>query len=89
MTTPLPPGPGPQSSEPALKIGAVVTVATAAIGAAVVFGADKEQAEQLLALVAALAAAAPLVTAVWTRFRVWSPASVAELLKLRRPERLP
>lgn len=82
MSTPLPPATDePQPSEPARRIGAIVSVATAAIGAAVVFGADKEQADNMLALVAVLAAAAPMVTALWIRRKVWSPASVVELLK--------
>lgn len=84
MSTPVPPAPDEQSSEPALKVGAIVSVATAAIGAAVVFGADKEQAESLLALVAALAAAVPLLTALWARRKVFSPKTVAELLKRER-----
>ncbi len=85
MSTPLPPAiDEPQPAEPALKIGAIVSVITALVGAAVVFGADKEQADNLLAIVAGLAAAVPLITAAWTRLRVWSPASVAELLKRER-----
>lgn len=81
MSIPVPPAPDEQSKEPARKIGAVVSVATAAIGAAVVFGADKEQADSMLALVAVLAAAAPLVASLWIRRKVFSPATVAELLK--------
>jgi len=84
MSIPLPPAPGKQSKEPALKIGAIVSVVTAAVGAAVIFGADEQRANELLALVAALAAAAPLITAAWTRMRVWSPKSVAELLSRQR-----
>lgn len=84
MSTPVPPAPDEQSTEPALKVGAIMSVATAVIGAAVVFGADKEQAESLLALVAALAAAVPLITALWARRKVFSPKTVAELLKRER-----
>lgn len=86
MSLPLPP-PDPDAElprQPALKIGAIMSVITAMIGAAIVFGADKEQAEAVLGIVAALAAAAPLVSAVWTRRKVWSPASVAELLRRER-----
>lgn len=84
MSTPVPPAPDEQSTEPALKVGAIMSVATAAVGAAIVFGADKEQAESLLALVAALAAAVPLITALWARRKVFSPKTVAELLKRER-----
>lgn len=84
MSTPAPPTPDPRSKEPALKVGAIVSVVTAIIGAAVVFGADKEQAEAILGIVVALGAAAPLLSALWIRRRVWSPASVAELLRRER-----
>ena len=84
MSTPLPPDPDEQPREPALRIGAIVSVVTALIGAAVVFGADEQKARAILGVVAALAAAAPLVSAAWTRRKVFSPASVAELLRERR-----
>jgi hypothetical protein len=84
MSIPIPPAPDDKSSEPALKVGAIVSVATAAVGAAIVFGADKERAESLLALVAAIAAAVPLLTALWARRKVFSPKTVAELLRRER-----
>lgn len=88
MTTPLPPGPGPQPSEPAWKVGTITAVVGIVLALALEFGIDISDRRQALILTAAVILA-PLAQAAWTRRKVWSPQSVAELVqRLRRPERL-
>lgn len=63
-------------SEPAVILGAVTAVAVAVLAALVAFGLpiDKDQQSALLAL---LAAVAPIVLAIVTRGAVFAPANVA------------
>lgn len=81
--------PDPESYEPVLTAGTITTLATAALALAVAFGlpvSDTVQAE-LLGLIAVLA---PLVLALVARGRVYSPATVATLLRaqaMRAPRR--
>lgn len=85
MSLPLPPAPEAEPPrEPALKIGAIVSVITTVAGAAVVFGVDKAQADTVVDAVLGIVALAPLVSAIWIRRKVWSPSSVAELLRRER-----
>lgn len=77
--------PDPNAEEPALKVGAIMAAATAAIGLLVAFGL-KLTPEQTAAILAVVAALAPLVQAFWTRRKVWSPASVARMLRGRTGE---
>lgn len=66
--------------EPAAVIGAVIAFVTAVVGAVVQYGSlSKETGVLILTIVGAGGA---LVQAVWTRAKVYSPASVEEM----RPE---
>ncbi len=80
MSIPAPPPPDEQSQEPALKAGAIVSVVTTGVAMLVAFGADGEQAKAVVAFLMALVFAAPLITAAWTRRKVWAPATVARLI---------
>jgi uncharacterized membrane protein YhiD involved in acid resistance len=73
------PPPDPHSEEPAMQVGGIVTLVTAAIGLLVTLGVgiDGTVATALVVFVTALA---PLVSAVVTRSRVYAPATVARLL---------
>lgn len=74
--------PDPDSSEPALSVGVVTTAVTAALTLAVTFGLDLSTA-QTAAILGTVAALAPLVSAWFTRGRVYSPQSVAQLMRLK------
>jgi hypothetical protein len=75
---PATPPPG-ASKEPLLAVGTITTAVTALIVLAVAYGAHVSGGQQA-AILGFIAAAAPLVTAVWGRFRVWSPATVRAAL---------
>lgn len=62
-------------NEPALTVGAITALVTAAIGALVAFGVDvtPDQRDAILGLVVAIAGVAPFVSALITRHFV-SPA---------------
>jgi hypothetical protein len=72
--------------EPLWSVGSIVTIATVALDAAVVWGLplshDKET-----ALLAVINVAAPIAVAVWGRRRVFSPATVARLLIVAKRSR--
>lgn len=68
----------PDSTEPALKVGAVVAFFGAVLAAVAAFG-FKLTAEQTAALMSVATIAAPLVSAWFTRSRVYSPATVEKL----------
>jgi hypothetical protein len=71
--------PDPKSEEPALKVGGIVAAVTAVIGLLVVFGVGIDT-KQATAIVVSVTALAPLVSAVFTRARVYAPATVARML---------
>lgn len=84
MSIPLPPsGEQAKSGEPALKVGAVVAAVGALLTLAVSFG-FKLTPDQTNAILALATIAAPLVSAWFTRSRVFSPATVAKLFKRDR-----
>ena len=70
--------PNPASTEPALTVGAVTAVVGAALSLAVSFGLDLSP-ERAAAVMAVTTVLAPLVSAWFTRSRVYSPATVAKL----------
>jgi hypothetical protein len=80
MSTPDPEAPDPTSREPAMKAGGVTAAVGAALWLAIEFGA-KLTAGQQAAILGAAVILFPLLQAVWTRRHVWSPATVAKLLR--------
>lgn len=76
--------PDPESREPLLSRATIVAVVGAAVTLAVSFGLPLSDAQQI-ALTALAAAVAPLVAGWWARRRVWSGATVADLVT--RPEK--
>jgi len=70
---PATPPPG-APSEPLAKVGGVTAAATAFIALFVAFGAHLTHA-QVIAILGVVAVLAPLVTAIWGRLKVWSPAT--------------
>jgi hypothetical protein len=76
----LPPVPPMRSaaSEPAVKAGVVTGAVAAVLAVAVAFGFHLRP-DQVAAIVAAIAALAPIFGALWTRRAVWSPKTVARL----------
>jgi hypothetical protein len=68
--------------EPVFSRAVAVAVATAGVGAAVAFGLPLTDAQQT-AVIAVVAAVAPLVLAWWARRHVNSPASTAKVLDRR------
>lgn len=76
----IPATPDPESKEPALKVGTIVAAVGLVLTLAVSFGLNLTpgQTEAILGLTTI---AAPLLSAWFTRSRVFSPAKVAELLK--------
>ncbi len=83
--TPLDPDIDHSSREPARAVGSVVAVATALVGVLVAFGVgiNDTQARAVVALVIALGAAAPFIAGMLIRNRVYSPATVAKMLRLK------
>lgn len=71
--------PDPASTEPALKVGAIVALVGAILAAVAAFGL-KLTPEQTAAVMSLTTIAAPLVSAWFTRSRVYSPATVAKLI---------
>ncbi len=82
MSVPVPTPEQAQSSEPALKVGAVVAFVGALIAAAAAFGLNLT-AEQTAAVMTVTTIVAPIVSGWLTRSRVYSPASVAQLVGKR------
>jgi hypothetical protein len=76
----LPPIPRARNaaSEPALTAGIVTAAAAAVLAVAVAFGFHLRP-DQAAAIVAAIAALAPIFGALWTRRTAWSPKTVARL----------
>lgn len=77
----LPETPGPRApSEPLLSVGTLTAAATAVVGLAVVFGVDWS-AEQTGAVLGVVAVLAPLIVALVGRMKVFSPATVRDMVK--------
>ncbi len=78
---PLPANPGPGApGEPLLSVGALTTIITAGLAAAVAFGAPISD-DQQAAVLAALAAVAPVLVAIVGRGLVFSPATVRRMVQ--------
>lgn len=75
---PATPPPG-APKEPLITVGAVTTVVTTGIALLVAYGLHISDGQQS-AILGFLAAAVPLVVAVWGRLKVWSPATVRAAL---------
>lgn|SRR4051812_339263 len=75
---PATPPPG-APSEPLAKVGAVTAFVVAAIALGVAYGlpVSNDQQAAILGIIAPLAA---IITAVWGRLKVWSPATVRAAL---------
>lgn len=71
------------SREPLLTVGAIGTIVTAGLAVGVAFGLPLT-AEQRTAILALVAAAAPLAVAAIGRGRVYAPATVRALLQSAR-----
>ncbi len=71
--------PDPASSEPALAVGAVTAAMSAVLALLASFGFGLT-AQQTTAVTGVAAVVAPLISAWFTRGRVYSPATVAKLL---------
>ncbi len=80
MTVPVPTPEEAQSKEPAMKAGGVTAAVGAGLWLAMEFGA-KLTAGQQTAILGAAVILFPLLQAAWTRRHVWSPATVAKLLR--------
>lgn len=78
-----PPDPNTSSTEPLVSVGTVTAAGTAVLSLAVALGLPVDDGQKAVIL-GFLAFAAPLVVALWGRRRVYSPASVAQLLTTRR-----
>lgn len=72
--------PDPSSGEPAVTVGAVAAAVGAVLTLLIAFGVNLSEA-QTEAILGVVLVAGPLVLAAITRGRVWSPATVAKLLR--------
>jgi hypothetical protein len=70
---PATPPPG-APSEPLAKVGGLVTAITAITALVVAFGLKLSDA-QVAAILGVAAVLAPIITTVWGRLKVWSPAT--------------
>lgn len=68
------------STEPLVTVGSLTAAATALLALLVAFGLDLS-ADQQSAILGVVAVVAPIVVAVVGRRRVYSPATVARLLR--------
>jgi hypothetical protein len=75
--------PDPGASEPLWSVGSITAAVTAIIALLAAFGLDISD-DQQSAILGVVAVAAPLVVAALSRGRVYSPATVARLLRTRR-----
>lgn len=71
--------PSTEPAEPALSTGGIVAGTTLLINGLVMFGLTITP-EQKLYLIALITFAAPLLTALWIRFKVWSPRTVDRII---------
>lgn len=74
--------PNPDSSEPALAVGVITAIVGALLALVTSFGLDLS-AEQTTAILGVTTVLAPLLSAWFTRARVYSPARVAQLMRLK------
>lgn len=82
----LPEIPAPDAPrEPLLSVGTITALAAGAIALAVSFGLDLS-AEQTGAITAVVSGLAPLVVALWGRAKVFSPATVRDMVKAAEAE---
>lgn len=72
--------PDPDSTEPLVTVGSLTAAATALLALLVAIGLDLS-ADQQSAILGVVAVVAPIVVAVVGRRRVYSPATVARLLR--------
>lgn len=72
--------PDESSTEPLFTVGTITAAVTAVIGLLVAFGLPVSD-DQQTAILAVVAVAAPLAVAALARKRVYSPATVAKLLR--------
>ncbi|MFI6266169.1 hypothetical protein [Micromonospora sp. NPDC051006] len=72
--------PNESSTEPLLNVGSLTAAVTAVIGLLVAFGLPISD-DQKTAILGVAAVAAPLVVTALSRGRVYSPATVAKLLR--------
>lgn len=70
----------PATSEPALKVG-TLTASVAALGTLLLYFFPKLPESVLMAIIVLLAAILPVITAMITRGKVWSPASVKDVVE--------
>lgn len=77
--------PDPSSTEPLISVSSITAVGSAILAAAIAFGLHID-ATQRAAVVGLVAVAAPFVVALWGRRRVYSPATVHQLLAACRPK---
>lgn len=80
MAAPVEHNPNPDSAEPLVSVAAVTAVGAAVVGLLVAFGLDLTDAQQK-GILGVLAALAPVVVAAWGRRKVYSPATVARLMR--------
>jgi hypothetical protein len=76
--------PDPTSSEPALAVGTVTAAAGAVLALLVAFGLNLTSA-QTASILGVTTVAAPLVSAWFTRGRVYSPKTVARMMRRNPP----
>lgn len=76
--------PDPESSEPAMAVGTVTAAVGVLLTLLMAFGVDLTE-TQLQAILGAVLVFAPLVQGVITRGQVYSPKTVARMLRRNKP----
>lgn len=76
------PIPNPDSSEPALSVASVAAAVGAVLTALMAFGVDLSE-TQVKAILGVVLVAGPFVLGFITRGKVYSPQSVAQLMRLK------
>lgn len=71
-----------KTTEPALKVGAITSVASGILSLVLLFAPNLLNETQLTVIGIISAFALPIITALFTRGRVWSPASVLEVVNI-------
>lgn len=72
----------PQPSEPLLSVGTITALASALIGLGVAYGLPVDDAKKS-AVLGVVAVLAPVAVALWGRRKVFSPATVARIMKAK------
>ncbi|GAB3817598.1 hypothetical protein [Micromonospora zhanjiangensis] len=78
--TQIPTDPESAPSEPLVSVGAITAGVTAVLALLIAFGLNISDGQQS-AILGVVAVVAPLVAALAGRSRVWSPATVARLMR--------